>query len=141
MLKFKKADFRPARERIEALPAERRTRIKEGAAATLKAMHLSEIRKALAVTQVAVSEKTGLKQAEVSRIESNPASVQIRTMERYVRGLGGEMKIVAEFPDGTHAEIPLRQGKPVRSKVTTTRRSIRDEKEKAENYAEPRLSA
>jgi hypothetical protein len=39
-------------------------------------------------------------------------------MDRYVRGLGGEMKIVAEFPDGTQARIPITHGKPVRSRVT-----------------------
>ena len=120
MAKLKKSDFRPARKRIDALPIERRARIEQGAAQILRAMHLSEIRKALAVTQTELSEKTGLKQAEVSRIENNPESVQIRTMERYVRGLGGELKIVAEFPDGTHAEVPLRMGKPVRAKVTAT---------------------
>lgn len=123
MAKFKKSDFRPARERIESLPAERRSRIEKGAAQILAAMHLSEIRKALAVTQTALSEKAGLKQAEVSRIENNPETVQIRTMEKYVRGLGGELKIVAEFPDGTHAEIPLRGGRPVRAKATAEARS------------------
>jgi len=120
MAKVTKSDFRPARDRIDVLPADRRARIEEGAAQILKAMHLSEIRKALAVTQTNIAEKTGLKQAEVSRIENYPESVQIRTMERYVRGLGGELKIVAEFPDGTHAEVPLRRGKPVRARVTAS---------------------
>jgi transcriptional regulator with XRE-family HTH domain len=131
----KRSDFRSARERIDALPAERRAKIEKGAAEILRAVHLSEIRKAMSVTQTTVAARTGLKQAEVSRIEKSPASVQLKTMERYVRGLGGAMKIVAEFPDGTYAEIPLSHGKPVRSKVTT------ETKEAEANYAEPRLGA
>ena len=80
------------------------------------------LRKAMSKTQVGLAEASGLKQGEISRIENNPESVQIRTMERYVRGLGGVMKIVADFPDGTHAEIPLRGGKPVKSRVTVAGR-------------------
>jgi predicted transcriptional regulator len=89
-------------------------------------MHLSEIRKALDVTQTKLSHRAGLKQAEVSRIENNPEKVQLRTMERYVKGLGGQMKIVAELPDGTRAEIPLSHGKPVKSKVTAEIRQVED---------------
>lgn len=131
----KRSDFRPARERIDALPAARLAKIEKGAAEILKAVHLSEIRKALSVTQTTVAAKTGLKQAEVSRIEKSPETVQLKTMERYVKGLGGEMKIVAEFPDGTYAEIPLNHGKPVRSKATAETKKAHD------NYAEARLSA
>jgi hypothetical protein len=39
-------------------------------------------------------------------------------MERYVKSLGGNFRIVADFPDGTHAEIPIQGGRPVKSKVT-----------------------
>ena len=124
MAKFNKSDFRPARERIGALPRARRARIERGAAKILLAMHLSEIRKALDVTQAKLAHRAGLTQAEVSRIENNPETVQLRTMERYVRGLGGKIKIVADFPDGVHAEIPLHQGKPVKSKVMAEVRPV-----------------
>lgn len=117
MVKYKKSDFKSIRERIAALPRERREAIEAGAAAIIQAMHLSELRKAMNVTQTALSRKSGMKQAEISRIENNPESVQIRTMERYVRSLGGKFKLVADFPDGTHAEIPINGGKPVKSKL------------------------
>lgn len=135
MARFKKSDFRPARERINALPEKRRARIERGAAEILEAMHLSEIRKALNVTQAKLSEKAGLKQAEVSRIENNPERVQLRTLERYVEGLGGRLKVVAEMPDGVHAEIPVHKGRLARSKVTA---ELRPEGE--ENFAEARLA-
>ena len=120
MTKFKKTDFRPAREWIDALPQDRLDKVEEGAAAIVRAAHLAELRKAMNVTQTMLSARSGMKQAEISRIENAPESVQIRTMERYVRGLGGQVKLVAEFPDGTHAEIPLNAGKPVKSKLTIT---------------------
>lgn len=117
MAKYKKSDFKPAREWIDALPKERREKIEAGAAAIVQALHLSELRKAMNVTQAGLSEKSGMKQAEISRIENNPESVQIRTMERYVRSLGGKFKLVADFPDGTRAEIPIQGGKPVKSRL------------------------
>lgn len=48
--------------------------------------------------QTLLADTTGMKQAEISRIENNPESVQLKTMERYVNGLGGVLKIVALFP-------------------------------------------
>ncbi|MBN9307697.1 helix-turn-helix transcriptional regulator [Devosia sp.] len=118
MTRLKKSDFRPARERIDQLPLERRARIQAGAEKIVQAARLAEIRRALSVTQTDVSEKSGLKQAEVSRIENNLASVQLRTLERYIQGLGGTLKVVAEFPDGSHADIPLRSGRPVKSRTS-----------------------
>ena len=121
MTRLKKSDFRPARERIDRLPAERRARIQAGAETIIQAARLAEIRRALSVTQTALSESSGLKQTEVSRIENNLASVQLRTLERYIQGLGGTLKVVAEFPDGSHADIPLRGGKPVKSRASILR--------------------
>lgn len=117
MTKFSKSDFRPARERIDQLPPNRRARIQAGADAIVQAARLSEVRRALTVTQAVLSERSGLKQGEISRIENNVASVQLKTLGRYVQGLGGTLKVVAEFPDGSHADIPLRDGKPVKSRA------------------------
>lgn len=121
MTKLTKKDFRPASEWIEKLPANALTTAKAGAAAAIETMHLAEVRKALTVTQTAVASRSGLKQAEVSRIENNPTSVQIKTLNRYVTGLGGKLRIVAEFPDGTQADIPIENGKPVKSRTTVKR--------------------
>ncbi len=91
--------------------------LEAGAAAIIESLRLAELRKAMSTTQTSLAEKTGMKQADISRIENNPAAAQLRTIERYVRGLGGEVKLVAEFPEGTRAEIPLRAGKPVKSRI------------------------
>ena len=118
MAKYKRSDFKPALDEIMELPAGRRERIFSGAAETIRKLHLAQLRRAMDVTQVGLSKKSGINQAEVSRIENRPETVQLRTMERYVKSLGGSLKIVAEFPDGTVAQIPLRAGKPVKSKMT-----------------------
>jgi DNA-binding Xre family transcriptional regulator len=118
MAKYKQSDFRPFSELLEQFSEEERREIAENARAILESSRLANLRKALDVTQKSLAEKTGIKQAELSRIENNIETVQIKTLDRYVTGLGGSCKIVAEFPDGTVAEIPLRAGKPVKSRVT-----------------------
>lgn len=119
LVKLKRSDFRPATEWIDALPAERRERAQAGAALILEDMHLAEIRKAVSRPQTLVAEQSGLSQGEVSRIETNPESVQLRTLSRYVEGLGGSMKVVVDFPDGTRAEMPIRAGRPVEAELGT----------------------
>ncbi|MEO1191550.1 MAG: transcriptional regulator [Pseudomonadota bacterium] len=118
MNRLKKSDFRPARERISRLPKARRERIEADARAMIREMHLVEIRKALSVTQTELSQTTGMAQGDISRFEkAELAGVKLSTLERYVRGMGGRLRIVADFPDGTVAQIPLHHGKPVKSKV------------------------
>jgi hypothetical protein len=117
MSRLKASDFRPAREWIDRLPAASLARAKAGATGKIEAAHLAGVRKALDVTQTALAERTGLKQAEVSRIENAVETVQLRTLQRYVSGLGGRLMVVADFPDGARAEIPLRGGKPIKSRA------------------------
>lgn len=118
MAKLEKADFRPARERIDALPAERRARIEADAHAVLEAVHLAEIRKALSITQANLSERTGMAQGDISRLErAELTATKIGTLERYVRGMGGSLRVVADFPDGTVARIPLQHGRLVKSRA------------------------
>lgn len=113
----RRADFRPARERIDALPADRRERIEAGARKLIEASHIGELRRALDVTQATLAERSGMKQAEISRIERAPETAKLMTVERYVESLGGSLKLVADFPDGTRAEIGMRNGRPVKSRV------------------------
>lgn len=122
MAKYRESDFKRFSERFAALPEARKRKIEAGAQSIMEQMHLAQVRKALDVTQNTLSERTGIKQAELSRIENNIENVQLKTLDRYVSGLGGTCKIVAEFPDGVIAEIPLRAGKPVKSKVKVASR-------------------
>ncbi|MGX9182042.1 helix-turn-helix domain-containing protein [Mesorhizobium sp. WSM2561] len=136
MTKFKKSEAPNAREWIDRLPKDRLAKAESGAAAIIHRVHLAELRKAMDTTQARLAEKSGMKQAEISRVEHHPETVQIRTMERYVRSLGGELKIVAIFPDGTRAEIPIHAGRPVKSRITAEQEPTGND-----NYGEARLGA
>ena len=122
MAKLKKASFVNAGDRVRDLPADRRARVEALADEMAAELHLSEIRKALSITQKDLAERTGLAQGEVSRFENAELTgAKIGTLERYVEGMGGRLRLVAEMPDGTIAHIPMKRGKPVKSKVSAAR--------------------
>ena len=121
---MKKSDFLNAGDRIRALPKAEQERIETLMRDMAGEMHLAEIRKALSVTQKDIAERTGMAQGEVSRFENAKLTgVKISTLERYVEAIGGKLRIVADMPDGTSAEIPLRAGKPVKSKAKAIQQS------------------
>lgn len=62
-------------------------------------MTLRTLRDAAGFTQVAVSEKSGIDQADVSRLENRAEldDCQVATLQRYVNALGGELELVAKF--------------------------------------------
>ncbi|WP_113913380.1 helix-turn-helix domain-containing protein [Roseovarius dicentrarchi] len=123
MTKLTKASFVNAGDRIRGLPAAKLARIEALADEMASDLHLSEIRKALSITQKDLAERTGLAQGEVSRFENAELTgAKLGTLERYVEGMGGRLRLVAEMPDGTVAEIPMTRGKPVKSKISAARR-------------------
>ena len=83
-------------EVLESLPVKRRTKIEQRAAelATLQA-----VRQALQQTQKAVAKKLGVGQDTVSRMERSGENMQLSTLRRYVTAMGGQVEIVARFPD------------------------------------------
>lgn len=118
MTKLSKDAFLNSGDRIRALPDDRRARIEALADDMATELHLSEIRKALSITQKDLAERLGLAQGEVSRFENAEITgAKIGTLDRYVEGMGGRLRLVAEMPDGTVADIPLERGAPVSSRV------------------------
>lgn len=68
----------------------------------VKAYELSQARKKANVTQVQLAERMGVSQKRVSSIENGRLdSARLGTLRRYVDGLGGELKVIAKFPDET----------------------------------------
>ena len=65
----------------------------------LKEMPLAELRQARQMTQEQIAETLKIKQASVSKMESQ-ADMYISTMRKYIEAMGGELEIVAKFPDG-----------------------------------------
>jgi DNA-binding XRE family transcriptional regulator len=59
---------------------------------------LSELRESLALTQTDVAKDMGIVQSALSKIEHQD-DIQISTLSRYIKSLGGNLKIIASFPD------------------------------------------
>jgi len=65
----------------------------------LKEMPLQELRQAHHMSQERLAELLDTKQANVSRIERR-TDMYISTLRSYIEAMGGELDIVARFPDG-----------------------------------------
>lgn len=68
------------------------------AEAMLVEMQLQELRKTRKVTQVEVAKAMSVEQATVSKLEHRD-DMYVSTLREYVKALGGELKLVASFPD------------------------------------------
>ena len=64
----------------------------------LDAVQLSELRRARQLTQERLAEVLGMTQPGVSKIE-HETDLYVSTLRSYVEALGGELRIVASFPD------------------------------------------
>lgn len=81
------------------LSKKRRAKINARAAELIsEEMTMRDLRKALALTQKTVAKKLGINQDNVSRLESR-SDVLLSTLQAYVHSLGGELRLMAEFPD------------------------------------------
>ena len=52
------------------------------------------------MTQEQIAHTLKIKQASVSKMESQ-TDMYISTMRKYIEAMGGELEIVAKFPDGS----------------------------------------
>ena len=73
---------------------------------------LREVREAVARTQVEVATAMGTTQDRVSKLERGEDAL-VSTLRRHVRALGGELRLVVDFPDRPSVTIDLRRNKPV----------------------------
>jgi transcriptional regulator with XRE-family HTH domain len=61
---------------------------------------LSEVRQLTCKSQQQVAEALGIKQPSLSKLEKQ-ADMQISTLQKIVKALGGELQVLAKFPKGT----------------------------------------
>lgn len=86
-------------EKLGKLSKKRLEKIQARAAELVaEEMTMRDLRNARELTQKAVAKKLGISQDNVSRLESR-SDVLLSTLRDYVHSLGGELSIVAEFPD------------------------------------------
>ena len=97
-------------ERRARMSPEAQSRAAARAEAMLVEMQLQELRKARNVTQVEVARAMNVEQASISKLERRE-DMYVSTLREYVRALGGELRLVASFPD---ADIQVHPFEPLR---------------------------
>jgi transcriptional regulator with XRE-family HTH domain len=61
---------------------------------------LSELRRSAGKSQRQVAEALGMKQPSLSKLEKQ-SDMQLSTLRKIVKALGGELEVLAKFPQGT----------------------------------------
>ena len=81
-------------------PAQRKKVEARAAQLIAEEMTLRELRRARKLTQVRVAQKLGITQDSVSRLEKR-SDLLLSTLRKTVEAMGGNLSLVAEFPDRT----------------------------------------
>ena len=79
-------------------PAERKKVEDRAAEIIAEEMSLRDLRKARKLTQARVAKTLGITQDSVSRLEKR-SDLLISTLRKTIKAMGGDVRIVAEFPD------------------------------------------
>jgi hypothetical protein len=105
-------------DKLARLPAERRAKVDARAALLIaEEMTLRDLRRALDRTQVHLARELGVKQETVSRLEKR-SDMLLSTLRGYVEAMGGELDLIAKFPDRppvrlkTLAAVPAQDAPP-----------------------------
>ena len=96
--------------------AKLRAQAKRRAGALLGEYLLSKIRAGRGLTQVEVARALGITQPSLSKLEKQ-SDMQLSTLEKIVKALGGELEVIARFPKG-HVRISPFSTKSRRSRKT-----------------------
>ncbi len=93
-----------------AMPPAARERASAQADAMLLEMELQQLRKSRHLTQTELADAMRVAQGAISKIEHRD-DMYVSTLREYIRALGGELELVAKFPD---AEIKVRHFEPAK---------------------------
>lgn len=84
---------------MKGLSPERRKRVEARAAQLIaEELTLQKLRRARKLTQVRMAKALGIGQDGVSKIEKR-ADLMISTLRKSIQAMGGNLSLVAEFPD------------------------------------------
>jgi DNA-binding Xre family transcriptional regulator len=83
----------------EGMSPDRRARNEAVALLLSAAMDLAELREAKEITQESLAAKLEIAQSNVSRLERR-TDMLVSTLSEVVRAMGGELQLIAAFPDG-----------------------------------------
>jgi transcriptional regulator with XRE-family HTH domain len=92
-------------EKMKSIGAGRRKKIDSRAAVLIaEEMTLQELRRARKITQVRVAKALGIRQEGVSRLEKR-SDLLLSTLRKAVKAMGGDLRLVAAFPDREPVEL------------------------------------
>ena len=83
----------------KAISPDGRHRIEQKKVELREEMALHELREARRLTQVALGDTLQIDQSAVAKMEKR-ADIYVSSLRRFVEAMGGELRIVAHFPDG-----------------------------------------
>ena len=82
------------------MSSESRARSEAKAQAMLAEMPLNELRQARGLTQKMLAEMLHVQQPSVAKLEKR-TDMYISTLRSHIEAMGGELEVLARFPDGT----------------------------------------
>lgn len=86
-------------DKIKKLSVAQRKKVEARAAELIaEEMSLRELRRARKLTQVRVAKTLGITQDSVSRLEKR-SDLLLSTLRKTIKAMGGDLSLVAEFPD------------------------------------------
>jgi transcriptional regulator with XRE-family HTH domain len=88
------------RDLVAQMSPERQAEAAARTAELLRAMPLYELRQARRLSQEELASTLETSQSSISKLERR-VDVYVSTLRRYVESLGGELDIIARFPDGS----------------------------------------
>jgi DNA-binding transcriptional regulator YiaG len=98
-------------------PAERKKVEARAAEIIAEEMSLRDLRRARKLTQARVAKMLGTTQDSVSRLEKR-TDLLVSTLRKSVRAMGGDVRIVVEFPDRPPVVLAELSRKPASRKPT-----------------------
>ncbi len=90
---------KPFKNLVEKMSPESRERIRQCTAQMHSEMALQELRQAMHLTQQELADVLQMNQAAISKLE-HQSDMYVSTLRRFVAAMGGELRIVAHFPQG-----------------------------------------
>ena len=86
------------------VPSGRRAAITAEVEREIADMPLRELRRARELSQARLAETLEMTQSEVSKIERR-TDLYLSTLRSYIEAMGGELEIIARFPDGDAVRV------------------------------------
>jgi len=102
---------KPFKNLVDKMSRRSRERIHKRTAEMYSEMALQELRQAMNLTQQELAEVLKMNQAAVSKLE-HQSDMYVSTLRRFVAAMGGELRVVAHFPQG---DVEINQFNDIRT--------------------------